>query len=125
MHCLLQVLYEYFAPGERSAAQAAQQQVKLLQKAMLLKAWVIRLPEILAVIDQYDLNKCQGAAQASLQTLLEKNGHQLLVKEVPQHLAAIEGICGRASAAELELFNAVKHCDAFFNFLKQQQFFGK
>lgn len=122
---MLQALHTFFTPGMASPSHAAQQQVQLLREAMLLKAWVQRLPEILAVIDQYNLDSCKGGAEAALQTMLTESKDRFPVKDVHKHLAAVEGACGKCTPAELELFNAVKHCDAFFNFLRDQQFFGR
>lgn len=117
-------------PASTSVQAAAQQQIQRFQEAMLLNACIDKLPEVLAVIDQYDLERCCGPEQAALQQMLDKtfamgNRHQLAVSDVSQHLASIQGICGVVSPIELQLFGAAKHCDAFFNFMEEQQFFGK
>ena len=114
-------------PSSATIEQAARQQIQSFEEAMLLNAWLERLPEVLAVVEQYNLTNCQDAEKAALQAMLDEtfateHKHQLAVSEVPKHLTAIQAICGRVSPVELQLFGIVKHCDAFFNFLKEQQF---
>lgn len=97
---------------------------------MLLNAWVDKLPEILAVVEQYSLHDCQGEEKVALQAMLDETfatgqRQQLAVSEVPKHLAAIQSICGRVSPMELQLFSTVKHCDAFFDFLKEKSFYDR
>lgn len=100
------------------------------QEAMLLNAWVDKIPELLAVVEQYSLHDCQGEEKAALQAMLDEpfateQRQQLAVSEVPKHLAAIQSICGRVAPMELQLFSTVKHCDAFFDFLKEKSFYDR
>lgn len=116
-------------PANAALEQAAQQ-IQRFQEAMLLSAWVDRLPEVLAVVEQYNLQNCKGPGTAALQSMLDEtfaaeHRQQLPVSEVPRHLAAIQSVCGKVSPVELRLFGAIQHCDAFFNFLQEQEFFGR
>ena len=117
-------------PASETIEQAARQQIQSFKEAMLLNAWLERLPEVLAVVEQYNITDCQDAEKAALQAMLDEtfateHKQQLAVSEVPTHLAAIQAMCGKVSPVELQLFEVVKHCDAFFNFLKEQEFHDK
>lgn len=98
-------------PSSASVHEAAQQQIQQFTEAMLLNAWIDKLPEVLAVIEQYNLERCKGPESAALSDMLNKtfalgNKHQLPVSNVSQHLSAIQDICGTVTPLELQLFEA-------------------
>lgn len=127
---MLQVVFRYFMPAGVSVQLAAQQQLERFQAGILLNTWIDNLPEVLAIVEQYNLQKCKGTETAVLQQMLDNtfakaNRHQLAVSHVSEHLAAIQDICGIVTPLDLQLFSAAKHSDVFFNLMEEHQFFSR
>jgi len=118
---------EQAAPAERSMRVLTRQ--RNIQDAIALTQWGEALPHILTTIEGYGLSRCLDDDFSSMQTLavgslapdtLSSLGFQ----EAASVLESIRQCCNELSGPEKMLFKSVNACSAFWNFIKQEKFYG-
>ena len=135
---LLQAVAEFFYPvsdaqGERamSAQRSVRVQTRLndIRDAIAVTQWADALPHILITIQGFDLTSCQDQDFSTMQCLAEEKLtpnvlSSLGFREAASILEEVRQCCGELSGPEKLLFNKLKGCSAFWNFVKQEKFYG-
>lgn len=129
---------EFFYPASGSQGEQAvaakrsvhvQTRLNNIRDAIAVTQWADALPHILVTIGGYDLSRCQDANYTAMQSLaadklaLDSLG-SLGFQEAASVLEEVRQCCGELSGTEKLLFKQVNACSAFWNFIKQEKFYG-
>ena len=137
--CAPQVVAEFFYPvsGPRGQqAVAAERSIRVqtrlnnIRDAIAVTQWADALPNILQAIQSYDLSSCQDEDFEAMQSLADDQLapgtlRNLGFTEAASVLEEVVRCCGELSGPEKELFKKIHGCSAFWNFVKQEKFYGR
>lgn len=133
-----QVVAEFFYPVSGSEGQQAvaaerstrvQTRLNNIRDAIAVTQWADALPHILQAIQSYGLTSCQDEDFEAMQCLADDKLapgtlRSLGFTEAAGILEEVLCSCGELSGPEKVLFKKIKGCSAFWNFVKQEKFYG-
>ena len=136
---LSQVVAEFFYPVSGARGQqavAAERSIRVqtrlnnIRDAIAVTQWADALPNLLQAIQIYGLSCCQDEDYEAMQSLADDQLapgtlQNLGFTQAASVLEQVVCCCGELSGPEKELFKKIHGCSAFWNFVKQEKFYGR